>query len=154
MEMPQPGAEHRALDRLVGEWRGAETMNPMPWGPGGTVAAWVRNVPALHGFAVVQDYAQEKDGVATFTGHGVFHWDAESAEYVLHWFDSLVQRPREFRGRFDDDTLTMVSPDPRGHTRATWELGAPNEYSYRMDVSPSGEEWTPFLTGRYQRENR
>jgi hypothetical protein len=155
MEMPQPTDAHRRLDTLVGRWRGEERMLPSPWDPkGGTAVGRVRNLAALDGFAVVQDYEQERGGGAvTFRGHGVFRWDVTANEYVLHWFDSLGLDPNEFRGTFDGDVLTLVSRGAQGLTRAVFDFGERGRYSYRMDVSGDGAQWAPMMTGEYARES-
>ena len=153
MEMPQPSDAHRRLEKLVGAWRGEEQMAPSPWSPaGGTAAARVRNVRALDGLAVVQDYAQERGGAVTFRGHGVFRWDGAAGEYVLHWFDSMGQAPNEFRGAFDGDVLTVVSRTPDGFVRAVFDFGEAGRYTYRMEVSPDAAAWVPMMDGTYHRE--
>ncbi|MGE5277442.1 MAG: DUF1579 family protein [Acidobacteriota bacterium] len=74
--MPRPGEPHRQLRKLVGSWRGEERLSPSPWDPvGGTAVGRVENRSALDGFAVVQDYEQERNGAVGFRGHRVFSWD-------------------------------------------------------------------------------
>ena len=154
MEMPQLTAAHRHLDRIVGRWRGEERMLPSPWDPGGgTAIGRVRNAAALDGFAVVQEYEQERGGAVTFRGHGVFRWDPSASEYSLHWFDSLGLDPNHFRGTFDGDVLTLVSRGAQGFTRAVFDFGQPGRYAYRMDVSGDGAQWMPMMTGDYVRED-
>ena len=154
MEMPRLTEAHRRLDTLVGRWRGEERMLPSPWDPkGGTAVGRVRNVSALDGFAVVQDYEQERAGAVTFRGHGVFRWDAAASECVMHWFDSLGLAPNEFRGVFEGDVLTLVSRGAQGLTRALFDFGERGRYSYRMDVSGDGTQWMPMMTGVYARED-
>lgn len=151
MQMPQLTEPHRRLAVLVGSWRGEETLQPSPWDPkGGTAIGEVRNSLALDGFAVVQDYAQARGGQVTFRGHGVFRWDQEAQEYVLHWFDSMGQAPTEFRGTFVDGVLTLSSAQPHGMTRAAFDFRRSGQYEYRMEVSPDGHTWHPFMTGTYQ----
>jgi hypothetical protein len=153
MEMPRPTEAHRRLERIVGRWQGEERMLPSPWDPeGGSAIGRVRNDAALDGFAVVQDYEQERDGVVTFRGHGVFRWDASASEYALDWYDSLGFDPNHFRGTFDGDVLALVSRGAQGLTRAIFDFGQPGRYSYTMDVSGDGTQWTPMMHGVYLRE--
>ena len=69
---------------------------PHPSIRSGAATGRVRNRLALDGFAVVQDYEQERDGGIHFRGHGVFRWDPEERSYTLHWFDSLGLPPANF----------------------------------------------------------
>jgi hypothetical protein len=152
MEMPRPTAEHRVLERLAGEWIGTETLHPSPFDPGGgTAVGRVVNRPSLDGFALVQDYEQERGGRVTFRGHGVFRYDVEAREYVLHWFDSTGMRPDTFRGGFHEDTLTLTTQGPMGHIRASWNLRDADAIVYRMHVSGDGTSWEPFMEGTYTR---
>jgi len=112
----------------------------------------VQNRRALDGFAVVQDYEQERNGKIKFRGHGVFRFDGEDGSYTLHWFDSLGLPPSEFRGRFEGDVLTLTNAGPQGITRAVFELHGNRGYTYRMQVSPDGTNWFPFMDGDYTRE--
>lgn len=82
---------------------------------------------------------------------GVFRWDAATREVVLWWLDSLAAEPREFRGRFDGERLTLVSRAARGQARVTYEFDPPDAYSYTLEASPDGVEWQLYLRGAYQR---
>ena len=155
MTMPKVTAEHRQLERLVGTWRGEERLYPSPFEPqGGTAVGRVWNRLALDGFAVLQDYEQERDGATAFRGHGVFRWDEGERIYSLHWFDSIGMPPSEFRGVLEDDALTLVTAGPQGMVRAVWELRDRDRYTYRMQVSPDGTNWFPFMEGTYTREGQ
>jgi hypothetical protein len=153
MQMPTLTEPHRRLEALVGRWRGEEQLQPSPWDPvGGMATGVVQNALALDGFAVVQDYAQERGGRVTFRGHGVFRWDPEAQDYALHWFDSMGQDPVLFRGTFEGGVLTLSSRQAHGLTRAAFDLRQRDEYTYRMDVSPDGQNWFPFMSGTYRRQ--
>jgi hypothetical protein len=152
MQMPQATDAHRRMQVLAGTWVGEERIHPSPVDPaGGTARARVRNVTSLDGFAVVQDYEQERGGRVNFRGHGVFRFDAGRAQYVLHWFDSFGQPPAEFWGTFDGDVLTLTSRGPLGHVRARWDVAEPGRYAYQMDVSPDGAQCMRFIDGTYRR---
>lgn len=69
MVMPRPSSEHKALDMLVGDWLGEEKIYPSPFDPvGGMATGRTHNQLALDGFAIVQDYEQERNG-AVNTGN-------------------------------------------------------------------------------------
>jgi hypothetical protein len=154
MAMPQLTDAHRKLAKFEGSWEGEEQIHPSPFDPkGGPAKARVHNQLALNGFAVVQDYEQERNGAVNFRGHGVLRWDAGQQCYVFHWFDSMGFPPSEFRGSFEGNVLTLTSQGPQGHTRAVFDFFAADRYTYKMDVSPNGQQWFPFMEGKYLRQS-
>ena len=153
MAMPKPSPEQNALSILVGEWTGDEQIHPGPFDPvGGPALGRVHNRLALDGFAVIQDYEQERKGAVNFRGHGVFRWDAQEKSYVLHWFDSLGFPPSTFRGSLETAVLTLTSKQEQGFTRAVFDLSQPGRYAYRQEVSPDGDQWFPFMTAEYRKQ--
>ncbi len=151
MEMPKPGDAHARLHTLAGQWGGEETVHPAPWEPaGGSATAFINNRIVLNGFAVVQEYEQYRDGKPTFSGHGLFWWDAAASEYVMTWFDSMMGVPANFRGTFDGDVLRLLNTMPQGgFARCSFDCGMPGEYVFLMEISPDGETWTPAMEGAY-----
>jgi hypothetical protein len=84
MEMPIPSDGHRKLEKIAGQWEGEETMHPSPWDPqGGRATDRIKSRVALSGFALINDYEQERDGKVTFTGHAVFTFDPKEDLYTL-----------------------------------------------------------------------
>ncbi len=153
MDMPKPTAAHRLLHALAGDWIGDEKMHPSPWAPQGTRAIGrVKNKAALDGMAVIQHYEQEMSGIVNFKGHGIFTFDHKLNQHVLYWFDSMLQSPPNFfKGGFTGSTLVLISQSEQGQIRASWELAAPEAYSYRMEVSGDGEQWSPMMEATYRR---
>lgn len=153
MEMPKPGDPHKRLEALVGEWSGPETVHPAPWDPaGGEAVGEVVNSWILDGFAVMQQYAQIRNGTRNFTGHGVFWYDPAADEYGMTWWDSMGGSASHFRGSFDGDRLVLVSDMPQGgFCRSVFDIGTPGRYSFLMEVSPDGEQWSPAMEGTYER---
>lgn len=151
--MPRPTSAHKKLERLAGQWTGREQISPSPWDPrGGPAVGRVRNRVVLDGFAVIQEYEQERDGGAGFKGHGVFRWDVLQNCYVFHWFDSMGMPPTEYRGTFEGDVLKLTAPAPQGQSRAVFDLAQPNKYTFRLEVSQDGKTWHPFLEGKYEKQ--
>jgi hypothetical protein len=152
MSMPTPGASHQKLEVLVGSWSGAETLHPSPWDPkGGPAAGKVNNRRALDGFAVVQDYSQERGGQVTFRGHGVFGYNAQENCYTMHWWDSMGFPPHLFKGQFEGDRLVLTAASPMGHTRASWKFNPDGSYFHLMEVSGDGQSWQTFMEGTYKK---
>ena len=154
MEMPKPTADHKQLEKLAGIWNGKETMHPSPWDPkGGEAEGTTLARLALDGFAVIADYEQSRGGKPTFSGHGVYTWDAAAGQVVLHWFDCMGQGSEEFRGSWDGDRLRLESRNPMGFARMTHDYSRAGTLTSRMEMSPDGETWTPLFDGRYQRKD-
>lgn len=153
MDMPKPGDPHKRLEALVGEWTGPETVHPAPWDPaGGEAMGEVVNSWILDGFAVMQQYAQIRNGTRNFAGHGVFWYDPSADEYGMTWWDTMGGSASHFRGRFDGDRLVLVSDMPQGgYCRSIFDIGTPGRYSFLMEVSPDGEQWAPAMEGAYER---
>ncbi|HEX9795108.1 MAG TPA: DUF1579 family protein [Planctomycetota bacterium] len=151
MEIPRPTRAHRQLERLVGDWRGQETMHPSQWDPAGGVAEGVSPARlAVSGFAVVVDYEQIRDGEVTFTGHGVYSIDEKTQEVVMHWFDCMSPGPEVFRGKFVGDELILVSKGPMGEFRST-NVYTGEEMHNKMEMSQDGKQWTTLFEGVYRR---
>lgn len=154
MDMPKPGDAHKKLHGLIGQWSGPETLHPSPWDPtGGPATATVTNRAILGGFAVVQEYEQRRKGVPSFSGHGVFWYDADKREYVMTWWDSMAGTGGEYRGQFDGDVLTVGAPMPQGagHSRASFDMRTPGSYAFAMEISQDGTTWQPSMSGRYRK---
>lgn len=153
MSTPELTGVQRQLARLVGTWIGEEQMFPSPWIPeGGTATGKVRNTSGLDGRIVVQEYRQERDGTVTFQGHGVFAHDPVKGKVVMHWFDSMGPTPNIYEGDFDGDVLTMTMQMSKGWSRSRFELGSADDYTFGMDASGDGTNWSPMMKGSYRRE--
>jgi hypothetical protein len=154
MEMLKPTEEHQKLvSALAGHRTGTETMHPSPWDPqGGTATATVDARAACDGFCVITDYVQKRDGRVSYVGHGVTGYDAQHRRYLQHWSDSVGGMPPEAKpGVWEGDTLTFHGAGPAGRTRYVYRFAGPGVQEFRIEVSPDGNHWHPFLEGRYVR---
>ena len=153
MEMPQLSAGHAKLEILAGHWEGEETMHPSQWDPkGGTAVGRTKGRIALNGFALISDYEQERDGVITFSGHGVYTFEPKSELFTLHWFDCMGTPPEVFEGSFDGDVLTLAHGGPGMHARLTHDLTDPQQLVSAMEMSQDGVAWNRLFDGRYKRK--
>ena len=152
MDMPRPSKGHLMLEKLAGSWEGEETMHPSQWDPkGGTAVGRNNNEIALGGFALISDYEQERDGVVTFRGHGVYTYDPDQDRYSLHWFDSMGSPPELFEGGFDGDVLTLAHGGPGMHARLTSDLSNAGTMLAKMEMSQDGTEWKILFEAVYKR---
>jgi len=140
------------LEKLAGSWEGEETMHPSQWDPTGGVAVG-RNESriGLGGFVLITDYEQERDGVITFTGHGVYTYDPGVNGYRLHWFDCMGTPPEVFTGGFDGEVLTLAHGGPGMHARLTYDLTGPGTLRSRMEMSQDGTSWNTLFEAVYRR---
>lgn len=153
MEMPHPSPEQENLSIIAGDWLGQEHIHPSPFDPvGGPAVGRVRNRVALDGFAIIHDYEQERNGIVNFQGHGIFRWDGDEECYILYWFDSLGQRPVEYRGGLHNGVLSLTAPQGQGFSRAVFDFSDEKRYHYRQEVSPDGDQWFVFMEGEYNRQ--
>ena len=152
MEMARPTEAHRALERLIGNWKGPETMHPSPWDPtGGAAEARMTIRAGAGGFVVVGDYEQVRDGAQTFCGHAVFRFDPAEDVYALHWFDGTGHAPNVFRGGFEGDVLTLTCTRRQGQERLVYDLSEDGRLATRMELSGDGRSWNLLMDGSYQR---
>ena len=154
MQMPKPGEAHNKLARLAGRWIGNEKLSPSPWDPkGGTAVGRCENRIVADGFALAQNYEQERGGAVNFRGHGVFSYDAAEKCYLLHWWDSMGMGTSIFKGDFTGDTLRLTCRLPKGFSRGSWQLVDADHYRFRMEVSGDGQQWNTMIDGDYKRES-
>jgi hypothetical protein len=153
MEMPKVSDQHRKLYALVGDWEGIETMAASPWGPAGTATGKLHVRIDLNGFFVLQDYVQEKAGRVSFTGHGIFGYDTEAANYTWHWFDSMGFVPdAPARGQFKDGVLQLERVSARGSARYTHRFEPDGTYHFQIENSfDQAKTWQTFMTGLFHR---
>jgi hypothetical protein len=153
MEMPTPTAEHRKLEEIAGQWEGEETMHPSPWDPkGGKAIGRIKSRIALGGFALINDYEQERDGKITFTGHGVFTYDTREKLYTLTWFDCMGVAPEVFKGQFEGTILRLSHGGPGMHARITYDLSEPNHLLTSMEMAQDGVNWARLFDARLVRQ--
>lgn len=152
MEMPSPSDGHRKLERIAGRWEGEEKMYPSPWDPkGGTALGRINSRVALNGFALINDYEQERAGKITFSGHGVFTYDPKADLYTLIWVDCMGAQPEIFKGNFEGDVLKLAHGGPGMHVRLTYDPSEPDVLSTSMEMSQDGNDWNRFFDAQLTR---
>lgn len=154
MEMPKPGPDHQKLYVFAGEWAGEERTMPSPMGPGGTASGTMRARVDIDGLFVISDYAQERGGVTTYRGHGVYGFDAATGEYTWYWVDSMGMPSVPSRGRWVGDALTFESSHPSGKGRYIYRWEGSDKHHFRIENSfDGGATWLPFMEATYTRRS-
>ena len=153
MELPKPTEQHKRLEAMVGEWTSEETMHPSPWDPkGGQATGRTTTRMDLDGFFAVTNYVQQRDGRVTYRGHGVYGWDPSQEQYMMHWFDSIGMDPGPpAPGRWEGDTLCFQHQTKMGHSRYTTKFLSKDAYTFKLESSPDGQNWSVFMEGTYKR---
>ena len=152
MEMPKVSEGHHKLEKVAGNWEGEETMYPSPWDPeGGSAVGRITSRVALNGFALINDYEQERDGKITLTGHGVFTYQPKEDSYTLVWVDCMGAPPEIFKGKFEGDILKLAHGGPGMHVRLTYDVSEPDVLKTGMEMSQDGNTWNRFFDARLAR---
>ncbi|HKB16916.1 MAG TPA: DUF1579 family protein [Planctomycetota bacterium] len=151
--MPKPGAGHKRLESLAGNWTGEEKMHPSPFEPkGSTATATLANRVACDGFWVVGDYEQRRGATVTFRGHAVFGFEPQTDQVLLHWFDPMGMGADVFRGKFEGKGMTLTCKNAMGTHRLSYDLSEAGTLRSRMETSQDGKTWTPMLEGVYHKK--
>jgi hypothetical protein len=149
--MPQPGAPHRRLAKLVGRWVGEEKLMP-PGDPNVLTATGKEtNTLAVDDFVVVQDCEMTRDGKVSFRGHGMFTWNDSKKCYELVWADSIGGALEVFAGNWKGDVLEMANESPQGRIRCTFDVSG-GGYKFTMSMSQDGKNWAPMRECKYSRK--
>ncbi len=154
MEKQEPTLGHERLSFLCGRWTGQEKIYPSIWDPkGGAATGHVASRMDLDGFFVISDYAQEREGIISHRGHGVYGYDPVALEYTLTWFDNMGGGAHlaPARGIFVEEALVLQQSGPFGHSRYTYARSGSEKYSMLLEISTDAEVWSPFLEGAYVR---
>jgi hypothetical protein len=136
------------LTALVGDWEGEEALAASPWAAAGTARGRLAFRPGVGDAALLLDYAQERDGAVTLTGHGVLTGDGLG----WWWFDSLGARPHApGAGAWVDGALVLERVTPRGTNRTALRVDG-DALEQRIAVRLAGEAaFAELVVGRYRR---
>jgi Protein of unknown function (DUF1579) len=138
MDMPKTGPEHARLLAFVGEWEGDEQLMASAWGPAGVAFGRMSFRADLDGFAVIQDYIEQKDSHITFRGHGVLTVDPQTKDILWYWFDSFGFPPEA---------------SARGAARYVYRITADScEFSIENKF-PNDPDFSLFMKGKYTRKD-
>lgn len=99
-----PGPEHKALERLAGEW--IATIRGEGGDSKGTMVAKME----CGGLWLATEFRGDFGGMP-FHGRGFDGYDPASRKYVSVWVDSMTTKPLSFEGTMDKakKTLTLIA---------------------------------------------
>jgi hypothetical protein len=137
---------------LEGQWAGAETIHPSPWGAGGPAdGRWQirRDGSGMH---LILDYAERRADGTSFDAHSVVAIDPESGDWLLFLFDGFGFPPLQpARGRWEGGQLILEKTMPRGVGQTIFEVG-PEQFRYSVaSRAHEAQTFTPVMDGAYRR---
>lgn len=141
------------LGRLVGDWRGEETIATTRWGQGGPATAALSASAKFNGRVLVQDYREEREGLPSLQVHAVFVAEPDHDQYSLYWFDSFGFVPgMPAPGVWDGERLTFLRSSSRGQTRHVYAFDGDSAFALTLESSfDGGVKWEPVMSGIYRR---
>ncbi|MCG6948509.1 MAG: DUF1579 domain-containing protein [Acidobacteria bacterium] len=149
-EMPQPTAEHKALELWVGTWSGEGDLKPGIFGPGGPMS-WNEECAWFEGskFHVVCT-SEGASPMGPVKGLGIVGYNSEREVYTHYGVDNNGWSAYS-EGTREGDTWTYFSKETMGgrtyHTRATMTLTAPDTMKFTWEMSEDGENWVLLMEG-------
>jgi hypothetical protein len=106
----------------------------------------------LNGFNVIGDYEQKIDGKVNYAGHAVWGVDPKTEELTLHWFDTMGMGPHEFRGKLENERMSVLQVSAMGLLRLEYDLREKGTMRSKMEASKDGREWKPVFEGVYHKK--
>lgn len=152
----KPGAEHRWLERLVGEWRFESSMEGEP----AQACGGIERVRKLGELWVLCEGEGEMPGGGTGYTLMTLGFDPQRGRFVGSWVGSMMTWMWRYDGALDDArrVLTLETEGPsftvEGATakyRDAIELPDDDHRVLRSQVQREDGSWTPIMSARYTR---
>ncbi|WP_245413656.1 DUF1579 domain-containing protein [Mangrovicella endophytica] len=107
MSFPQPQAEHRWLEQLVGDWT-ATMDEPTDCAPDATGVTWNEHVRSLEGLWVMAEGHGTMAGDTPVTTVMMLGFDPARNCYVGSFVGSMMTHQWVYEGRLSEDGQTLV----------------------------------------------
>jgi hypothetical protein len=157
MEKPKPAAEHKWLQRLVGEWTSEGTMlmgpDQPPMNSTGTYS-----VKALGDVWIVGEMTGEMPGSGeSSTSIISLGYDPEKEKCVGTFISEMMSGMWVYEGVLKGDVMTLDTEGPSftGEGRAKYqdivEIKSDDEHTLSSQVQGDDGKWTPFMTMTFKR---
>lgn len=136
---------------LLGQWTGLEEQEAIAGTPATTARASFVFRLDVAGTVVVQDYRQVRADGGELVGHGVFCAEPGTEQLLWWFFDSDARPPLPATGVWQGAELVLERGSDEDRAQHRFRP-AGDELDYEILVrSGPGQEWAPFLRGRYAR---
>lgn len=148
--MPQPTAEHAALEMWTGSWSGEGELKPGPFGPGGSMS-WTETCEWFEGgrFHVICR-SEGSSPMGPMKGLGIVGYNPGKGVYTHYGVDSTGWSGYA-EGTRSGDTWTFTSKETMGgqtfHSRYTMTMVSPKKMEFDWAMSENGDDWTVMMEG-------
>ncbi len=149
-ELPQPGAEHKLLAELAGEWSTKINVAGEEW----TGTATYKMV---HGGLWLASELDAKMPQGPFTGQGLDTYNPNKKKYVSVWVDSMAVEPLILEGEISKDgktqTMTGKGPGMDGTLtdyKTVTEYVSKDKHTFKLWMGQTTGE--PMMTAVYERK--
>jgi hypothetical protein len=141
MDLPQPGPEHRWLQRLVGTWR-TEGACAAPPGEAPTQLTGTEQVRSLGGLWVLAEGEGEMPGGGVARSLMTLGFDPAQGAFLGTFVASMMTHLWIYRGTLAGDTLTLDCEGP--------DFGTPGRMARYQDIIALQGDDARTLTSRMQ----
>jgi hypothetical protein len=149
-QMPQPGPEHKRLERFVGTWKMEGKMNPSPLGPGGAFSGTETCRLFEGGFHVVCD-SEGTGAMGPMKGHMMLSYDRGAKVYR---YASIHNGPDGdvATGTVSGNTWTWKSEPTVEGGKKIWSQfvlveKSPTVHTMTWSMSDDGKKWMTVMEG-------
>ncbi|MBR0556398.1 DUF1579 domain-containing protein [Ciceribacter sp. L1K23] len=114
MESSKPRAEHRFLERLVGDWLVTSTNTQSDYDPDDPKKRWTENVRSVGGLWFIAEGGGCMPDGERATMIMTLGYDPSAGQYVGSWIGSMMDKFWIYRGwvEADGQTLTLEAEGP------------------------------------------
>ena len=154
-EIPQPGPEHKLLEKMAGTWDATVTMEGGAPPMKGTMVYKME----LGGFWLVGKFEAEFGGMK-FNGTDTTGYDPIRKKYVGTWVDSMSPSMVISTGTYDEAKKALVStgtgPGPDGRSlvkfKSVSEMKSDDEMVHTMYIVTEDSGESKIMTIEYKRK--
>ena len=160
MQMPEPQAEHRWLQRLVGEWT-CEVEGVMGPDQPPEKSTGTESVRSLGGLWTLGEGRSVMPDGGAMTSLMTLGYDPQKKKYVGTWIGSMMTKLWVYEGTVDPSgkTLTLSTEGPScadgGKTTAKFqdiiEFKSDDHRVLTSDFQDQDGNWQKFMTAHYRR---
>jgi hypothetical protein len=144
-EIPKPAAEMAQLKVFDGSWTCDGTMNPSPFGPGGSMKSTVKSQTDLGGFWQSGTVKSTMEGMPPM--EGMFHmtYDPAARQYVMLWVDNTGAWAHTTSTGWTGDKIVFAGDTVMGGkkiaSRDTFTKGSDGTLKHSAEAQLDGK-WT------------
>lgn len=155
MQGPKPAPELKRVEYFVGTWLSVGDMKPSPMGPGGKMTMTEHNQWMEGGFFLTMHSEFNIAGLGSGSGMAYMGFDTDKKVYTYDEFNSMGEAEHS-TGSVDGDTWTWTREQHLGgnamKTRFIMKTLSPTSYTFKLETSPDGSDWSTLMDGKATKE--